>query len=240
MRSMAQNRLTAVGRVREWSRRCSSNSAADSGLLHAQRDSHGGRHADGRRAPDDHGSNGFGNLQMIGASDVDFFAREARLIDHDHARIGPLYGFNHRVRDMRQESGELREIESGMHQCGGGGLSFVLGPAEDAAHQRDQQHILPGPFVFIAMNASEDESGEPRCRPPLPGCESAGASGIRGRPVPRHRAENDHHGSEQYSCAGEPSICWKGRSISGVAARLQQADRDGEQRTRPESRPRRR
>ena len=57
-----------------------------------------------------------------------------------------------------RKRGELREIEGGVHECGGnGGLRFVVGPSEDAADQRDQQHILPGPLILVTVNASEDE-----------------------------------------------------------------------------------
>ena len=39
-----------------------------------------------------------GDLLVVGTGDVDFLARQARLIDHYHARIGPKYGFDHRLR----------------------------------------------------------------------------------------------------------------------------------------------
>ena len=64
-------------------------------MPHAQRNSHGRRDADGRRASNHHGTNGVGDLMVIGTGDVDFLARKAGLIDHDDAGVGPLYGFDH-------------------------------------------------------------------------------------------------------------------------------------------------
>ena len=74
MRSMAQNRLTAVGRVR-------GERLADGLELRveirgrrvcadAQRDAHGGRHADGRRAADHHVADGVGDFLIGAAGDV--------------------------------------------------------------------------------------------------------------------------------------------------------------------------
>ena len=131
------------------------------GFLHPERDSHGGGHPDGWSATDDHGANGVGNLNMVGASNVNFFAREARLIDHDHARGGPLDGFDHMVRRPPEKRGELSEIESAMHQrARNGGLSLVFGPSEDAAHRRYEQHVLPGPLIFVSMRTTEDEASD--------------------------------------------------------------------------------
>ena len=55
MRSMAQNRLTAVGRVAAEGLANLVKLTGGVGLLHAQRDAHGGRNADGGRATDHHG-----------------------------------------------------------------------------------------------------------------------------------------------------------------------------------------
>jgi hypothetical protein len=53
--------------------------------LHAQGDSHGSCDANGGSAADHHGSDGVGNLKMVRAGDIDFFARQAGLIDHYYA-----------------------------------------------------------------------------------------------------------------------------------------------------------
>ena len=88
MRSMAQNRFTAVGRVAasvSQMRRELRVQVLAVGLRHAQRHAHGRRHADGRRAADDHVADGVGHLLVGAAGDVDLFERQARLVDHDHA-----------------------------------------------------------------------------------------------------------------------------------------------------------
>ena len=68
IRSMAQNRLTAVGRVAASSSQFLKNSVASCrvparrALADAERQAHGRRHADGRRAANHHGLDGLGHL----------------------------------------------------------------------------------------------------------------------------------------------------------------------------------
>ena len=97
MRSMAQKRLTAVGRVRASVSQISSNWVRRLGLLHAERDTHGSRYADSGRAADHHGTDRLSDLFVIRASDVALFARETSLVDHHHAGLGPLNGLDHAV-----------------------------------------------------------------------------------------------------------------------------------------------
>ena len=68
---------------------------ASIGLRHAQRHSHGGRHADGRRAANHHAADGRGDIFISPAGDVFFVQWQARLIDHDYASGGPFDGFQH-------------------------------------------------------------------------------------------------------------------------------------------------
>ena len=65
--------------------------------MRAQRDPHGGRDADGRSAADGHVADRLGDFLIGAAGDEDFFARQAALVDHDDARVGPLDGFDHEV-----------------------------------------------------------------------------------------------------------------------------------------------
>ena len=83
IRSIAQNRLTAVGRVAAISSQVLWNSAANFCVpvarapAHAERDAHRRRHADGRRAADDHRLDGARHLGRRLAADVDFLGRAA-------------------------------------------------------------------------------------------------------------------------------------------------------------------
>ena len=65
------------------------------GLEDAERNAHGRGHADGGRAANRHIADGFGNLRVGTAGDVRLFERQAALIDHDNACIGPFDGFDH-------------------------------------------------------------------------------------------------------------------------------------------------
>ena len=81
MRSMAQNRSTAVGRVSAMvSQMCGELGAQFSerfgrGVLHAQGDAHGGGDADGRRAANHHVANGAGDFAIVGVSFADQLRR---------------------------------------------------------------------------------------------------------------------------------------------------------------------
>ena len=68
MRSIAQKRLTAVGRVDASSAQIVSNSASSVrriGLRNADGNAHRGRDADGGSAANHHGADGIGDLQII-------------------------------------------------------------------------------------------------------------------------------------------------------------------------------
>ena len=98
MRSMAQNRLTAVGRVAASVSQTRANWASSShavGLRHAERHAHGRGHADGRRAANHHAPDGIRHLFVGAAGDVGLLERQTRLVDHDDPLRGPLDGFEH-------------------------------------------------------------------------------------------------------------------------------------------------
>ena len=99
MRRMAQNRLTAVGRVLP-------NGFADLvevslqigasfgfGILHAERNAHGGGDADGGRSADHHVADHVRDLLVGGAGYVDFFGGQLRLVDEDVRRGQSIRGF---------------------------------------------------------------------------------------------------------------------------------------------------
>src|SRR2546430_1805217 len=58
----------------------------------AERNAHGRRHADGWRAANHHGENGFGDFFIRGAGNIDLFSGQAGLVDHPHTAAGPLDG----------------------------------------------------------------------------------------------------------------------------------------------------
>ncbi len=100
MRSMAQKRLTAVGRVAARVAQICGEIFVEAefvGVKKAEGDAHGGGDADGGSAADDHGADGLGDLLVSIASDVGFHLRQAGLVDHDDARVGPLNCFYHFV-----------------------------------------------------------------------------------------------------------------------------------------------
>ena len=66
-------------------------------FLNAQRHAHRRRHADRRGAADHHGLDRVGDFEISAAGDEPLLARQAGLIDHDHARVGPLDGFHHEL-----------------------------------------------------------------------------------------------------------------------------------------------
>ncbi len=130
--------------------------------------------------------------------------------------------------------GELREIESGVHEGGSNrGSSFVLGPAENAAHHGDEQHILPGPLIFIAMDAAEDNSGEHDA-----GGRSQAANKQRHQESPegeflRHGPEDHDQNAEQDFCSGRAEHFFKRKvDFRRAQSRAQQAYRQCEQRPR--------
>ena len=98
MRSMAQNRSTAVGRVSRNRLADPGNSARRSSsvrgvrTLDAQRDAHRRGHADRRRAADHHVLDRGGHVAIVGVGVADHFARQAALVEHDHALAGPFDG----------------------------------------------------------------------------------------------------------------------------------------------------
>ena len=65
------------------------------GILHAQRDAHGGGNANSGRSADDHVADHVCDLLVRGAGYVHFFGRQLRLIDEDDAGVGPFQGLNH-------------------------------------------------------------------------------------------------------------------------------------------------
>ena len=101
IRSMAQNRLTAVGRVAAITSHSRWNSVANClvplrrAALHAQRQAHGGGDADGRRAADHHGLDGPGDLFRGLAGDVQLRRRQLALVDHHDGVVFPLDGRQH-------------------------------------------------------------------------------------------------------------------------------------------------
>ena len=93
---MAQNRLTAVGRVLPIRSQdlvevtFQVTGGFSFGILHAQRDAHGRGHADGGRAAHHHGANDVGNLLVRLADDVGFLRGQLRLVDEADALVGPF------------------------------------------------------------------------------------------------------------------------------------------------------
>ena len=96
IRSMAQNRFTAVGRVA--GHHVAHAVELDRQLLRArglalpdtEREPHRRGHADGRRAADHHRLDGLRDLLRAAAADVDLLARQLALIDHHDGVVGPL------------------------------------------------------------------------------------------------------------------------------------------------------
>ena len=99
---MAQNRLTAVGRV-------DGHHVADllevdrvlprplrRALAHAEREAHRGGDADRRGAANDHRADGAGHLLRRTAPDIQFLAGQLALIDHHDRIVLPIYGGEHR------------------------------------------------------------------------------------------------------------------------------------------------
>ena len=67
------------------------------GFQDAERDAHRRGYANGRGAANDHGLDSIGDFKVVHTCDEYLLAREARLIDHDHTRAGPLNGFYHAI-----------------------------------------------------------------------------------------------------------------------------------------------
>ena len=101
MRRIAQNRLTAVGRVAARTSQICSNSRCEFGsgfglrVAHAQRNAHGRGHADGRRAAHDHGADRVRHFFVGLAGDVGLFGRQLRLVDEAHACVRPFQCLDH-------------------------------------------------------------------------------------------------------------------------------------------------
>ena len=101
MRSMAQNRLTAVGRV-------DGHHVADllevdrelprplrRALAHAERDAHRGGDANRRGAANHHRADGAGHFLRRTAPDIQFLAGQLALIDHHDRVVLPIDGGKH-------------------------------------------------------------------------------------------------------------------------------------------------
>ena len=125
MRSIAQKRFTAVGRVAASSSQTASNAAGGNPPAYggaAQRDPHGRGHADGRRAADRHVADGRGHLVMVATAEVGLLGGQQALIDHhdrailvsdrrDHAHLRQPFIV---VQDPRtHEPGTVRASRSG-------------------------------------------------------------------------------------------------------------------------------
>ena len=102
MRSIAQNRFTAVGRVpasraqmrlelRAQSPRRVGGIAAD----RAERHSVGGGNTDGRRAANHHGDDHVRHLFIVGGEHIAFLEREPGLVEEANPLGGPCQGRNH-------------------------------------------------------------------------------------------------------------------------------------------------
>ena len=63
------------------------------GILHAERDAHGGGYAYGGRSAHYHVADHVGDLLVRGAGYVDFFGGQLRLIDEDYAAVGSILEF---------------------------------------------------------------------------------------------------------------------------------------------------
>src|ERR1035441_9126043 len=85
--SISRRRISARG----WPR----GARGSARVPHADGDSHGGGHTDGRRAANDHVADGGGHFLVIPAGNVFFVQRQARLVDHDHALRRPFDCFYH-------------------------------------------------------------------------------------------------------------------------------------------------
>ena len=98
---MAQNRLTAVGRVPAIRSQIFWNSVVNClvpvALLapHAERDAHRRGHADRRRAANHHRLDGLGDVVGGLARDVDLGRRQLALVDHHDRIVFPLDGGQH-------------------------------------------------------------------------------------------------------------------------------------------------
>jgi hypothetical protein len=63
---------------------------------------HGGSNADGRRAANDHFTDGFGDFAVVGVSVGDFLGGKKALVEHDNAAGGPFDGLRyvHSLNDL--------------------------------------------------------------------------------------------------------------------------------------------
>ena len=68
---------------------------ASIGMRQAQRHPHRSRYPDGRRTANHHVADGGGDIFISSAGDILFVQRQARLVDHHHARWSPFNCFNH-------------------------------------------------------------------------------------------------------------------------------------------------
>jgi len=68
------------------------------GVLHAERNAHGGSHPDRRRTAHHHVADDVRDLLVCRAVYVHLFSRQLRLIDEAHALVGPFEGLNHGFR----------------------------------------------------------------------------------------------------------------------------------------------
>ena len=98
MRSIAQKRFTAVGRVAAKRRQMRSKSRARIAvgrLRHAERDAHRGGDADGRRTAHDHVLDRACDVAVIAIDAIDLLHRQQSLIEQDDGAVAPLDRTNH-------------------------------------------------------------------------------------------------------------------------------------------------
>ena len=174
-------------------------------MQHAERDAHGRRHADGRRAANHHVADGLGHFLVGAAGDVRLFERQARLVDHDHGAIGPLDGFNHvwgRILPLREQREKKRALYAACMMAAAlvEPVAWRIQP-KAAPASAITRRVPPGVAVLLRMCSS------PNGRPPaaMPGtaprlrtssgCRnprkaSSSQSGPRVMPKVRHQ----HHG----------------------------------------------
>src|SRR5579863_5052210 len=79
-------------------------------VLHAERDAHGCRDADRRRAAHHHVADYVRDLLVRLAHDVDFFGRQLRLIEEAHALVGPFESLNHEFVVSPEKENRWRSI----------------------------------------------------------------------------------------------------------------------------------
>ena len=124
MRAMAQNRLTAVGRVRGQHVADGAEFFPQGGQgrglagVDAQRHAHGGAYADGRGSADNHGGDDVGHLLVSGGKHVGFFKGQPRLVEEADAFRGPFKSGDHRSFSVSCATVNGRRGDSGWGRLG--------------------------------------------------------------------------------------------------------------------------